>query len=535
MSNIGFKGVIGTYFVSMLHLVGSGLLAQTITSALHGTNESTWITLTLIIIPATLGPAISLAADFWGRKYLITAVTIMGFVGTIVVARAQSLGAVIAGQTIAGFGQTSQALTHAVVSEIMPRKYRAHAQTSIQLSVGLSAVTALYVGGAMCRTNPDGFRNFFYLAAGLFICSAAIVAFLYKPPTRELQRLTAMEKIRRFDIGGTVLTVIAFMTICMGLGWSQNPYSWKSAHVLAPFLVGICSLLALIVYAARFKTDGIWHREFFHSRNFIVAETCIFVEGFLFLAFNNYVPYQISFLYGKDLFDTALEYSVAFYVVPIGALVSGFYATKTRKLRLPLIFSFVLMGAFFGAMASTNLSSGNKLYGLVVLFGVGLGIAIPVMVTIVQLSVPPQLIATVTGLMLATRATGGTVGLAVYNAILNAAVASNLAPKVSAAAIPLGLPPSSLGQLLGALTSNNQQAMQQIPGITPQIIGASVVAMKEAFRIGFRNVYIMSASMTAVGIAGKFILFSSLSISETASDSNHSFIVLQEPKEPIHG
>lgn len=355
----------------------------------------------------------------------------------------------------------------------------------------------------MCKTNPEGFRNFFYLTAALFFLSAVIVAFLYKPPARELQHLTTWDKVRKFDIGGTILTVVGFLAICISLGWSQNPYSWKDAHVLAPFVIGICSLLVLALYAARIKRDGIWHREFFHSRNFVIAEVCIFAEGFLFLAFNNYVPYQISFLYGKNLFDTALEFSIAWYMVPIGAMVSGFYATRTRKVRLPLVFSFILMAAFFGAMAATNLSSGQEIYGLVVLFGLALGAAIPIMVTVVQLSVPPELIATVTGLMLATRATGGTVGLAVYNAILNAAISSNLVSRVSAAAIPLGLPPSSLGQLLGSLTSNNQQALQRVPGITPQIIGASVVAMKEAFNIGFRNVYIMSAAMTAVGIICK--------------------------------
>ena len=444
-----------------------------------------------------------MAADYWGRKWLVTAGMVAGFVGTIIASRSTSIGMLIVGQSIAGFGQTSTALAHAIVSEIVPRKYRAHAQTSLQAGVGLSAITALYSGGAMCRTDPEGFRNFFYLTAALFFCSALIFALVYRPPPRKLQRLTLVEKIHKFDIGGTILTIVAFLGICIGLGWSQNPYSWTNAHILAPFLIGVCSLIALGIYAAWIKTDGIWHREFFHSRNFVVAIIGIFIEGFVFLSFNNYIPYQISFLYGKDLFEAALEYSIAWYMVPIAAVVSGIYVTKTKNLGLPLVFAFLMMVCFWGAVAGTSGSSSNEMYGLVVLCGLSLGTAMPVLITVVQLSVPPELIATVTGLMLATRATGGTVGLAVYTAIFNAAISDNLASKVATATIPLGLPPSSLGQLLGSLTANDQQALMNVPGITPQIIGASVTAMRDAFNIGFRNVYITAASMTAVAVLGK--------------------------------
>lgn len=54
-----------------------------------------------------------------------------------------------------------------------------------------------------------------------------------------------------------------------------------------------------------------------------------------------------------------------------------------------------------------------------------LGTGILSLVVLAQLSVPADLIATVTGLVLATRATGEIAGLAVYNAIFNAAISNN--------------------------------------------------------------------------------------------------------------
>jgi MFS family permease len=498
------QGVVTTYFASLFHLTGSGLLGNTIAGVLRSPDKATWVTLALIIMPATLCPAVSMAADYWGRRWSVTAGMVAGFVGTIIASRSTSIGMLIAGQSIAGFGQTSTALAHAIVSEIVPRKYRAHAQTTIQAGVGLSAVSALYIGGAMCKTDTEGFRNFFYLTAAIFFCSALIFALVYRPPARELQHLSTVQKVRKFDIGGTILSIIGFLGICIGLGWSQNPYSWTNAHILAPFLIGVCSVIILGIYARWIKTDGIWHREFFHSRNFTLAILGIFIEGFVFLCFNNYVPYEISFLYGKNLFQTALEYSIAWYMVPVAATVAGIYVTKTRNLLVPLIVSYGMMAIFWATMAGTAGSTSNDIYGLVVLFGLGLGIAIPALVTVVQLSVPPELIATVTGLMLATRAIGGTVGLAVYTAIFNGAISDNFASKVATATIPLGLPQSSLGPLLGSLAANDQQALQHIPGITPRIIGAAVAAMKDAFHIGFRNVYVTALAMAAAAVLREY-------------------------------
>lgn len=498
------QGIVGTYFATMIHLAGSGLLAQTIAAYLGAPSQSTWLTLSLIIMPITLGPSIAQAADFWGRKVFVVAGMVFGFTGCLIVSRSNSIGMAIAGQAIGGLGQPTQALTHAIMSEIMPRKYRSYAQAALQISVALSAVTALYVGGAMSRTNPEGFRNYFYFAAACFFFNAVVFAFLYRPPPRALQQLGIWIKIRSFDIGGMCLTITSFLGICIGLGWSQNPYPWSNVHVWLPFGLGAVSTVGLVIYATRFKRDGIYHCDLFGSRNFVIAEICFFAEGFMFLAFNNYVPYQISFLYGKDLFHTALEYSIAWWVVTVGAYLGGIYTARTRTIRPPLVFSFIMMAAFFGAMAGSNLSSNVHIYGLVALFGLALGMAMCSLVVLGQISVRADLISTASGLLLATRAGGGTVGLAVYNALFNAAVADKLASKVGAAAISHGLPPSSLGQLLGALTHNDQQALGHVPGINPQIIQASVLAMKESFNIAFRNVYIMSTAMAGVVLISMF-------------------------------
>lgn len=80
-----------------------------------------------------LGPIISQASDFWGRKWFLIVLTLLGAVGGAVVARASSMGMVIAGFSILGSAFGVQPLLHAVASEVIPRRWRSWAQATVSL------------------------------------------------------------------------------------------------------------------------------------------------------------------------------------------------------------------------------------------------------------------------------------------------------------------------------------------------------------------------------------------------------------------
>ena len=222
-------------------------MSQSVVAAVGGSTLVTWLTLVIIIYIILLGPSTAQAADLFGRKWFVVAGTGAGVVGCIITSRSNSIGMAVTGQAIAGIAQVTQGVTTAIMSEILPRKYRPVAQGIIMTSIGTGSVVALYVGGAMCRTNPEGFRKFFYFNAAVFFATSIVFALFYNPPLREVQQLSVRTRLRRFDYGGTLLTLIAFLGISIGLGWSQNPYSWHDAHILVPFIVGICGFVGLVL------------------------------------------------------------------------------------------------------------------------------------------------------------------------------------------------------------------------------------------------------------------------------------------------
>lgn len=87
-------------------------------------------------------------------------------------------------------------------------------------------------------------------------------------------------------------------------------------------------------------------------------------------------------------------------------------------------------------------------------------------------------------------------------AIFNSKLSSTLASGIANAVLPLGLPPSSLPLLIGALATGDTNALSSIPGISPPIIEIAFASLKQSFADSFRGVWIASAAFSAVGIVG---------------------------------
>src|SRR6266536_2504075 len=108
-----------------------------IANAVGGSGNRVWLFSAIAIVSCVLGPPISQAADYWGRKCFVVTLTLLGCVGCIIVSRATSMNMAIAGEVVAGLAYGSQPLLYAVASEILPRRYRALAQAGINAFIAL--------------------------------------------------------------------------------------------------------------------------------------------------------------------------------------------------------------------------------------------------------------------------------------------------------------------------------------------------------------------------------------------------------------
>lgn len=484
--------------------MGAGALARSITSLVGGAGNEVWFASAITICTVVLCPPVGQAADYWGRKWLLVGLTLCGGIGAIVVSRATSIGAAIAGFTITGLSYGAQAILYTVVSEVIARKYRSWAQASIQVSGSAGGIVGLLCGGALTRHDvPGNVRVYFYISAGIYFGASAACAICYNPPKRELQNLPLREKLRRLDWIGYALLTVGLVLFCIGLSWSQNPFPWTDAHVLAPFIIGLVGAIALVVYEF-FKGDGMFHRALFRDRNFSIALFTLFVEGLVYFSVNNYFAFEVSVLLTTDPLMVGLHTSMVFYGLLASALVAGVYLTKRKAVRFPSVAAFVFFVVFYIAMATIDTSTPERnIWAYPILMGLGLGVCITVLVTAAQFATPAELIASSSSLATSGRNLGGTIGLAIYNAILNHSISANVGEKMAAATIPLGLPSSSLEELIPAMLQNDQAALAQVPGADAEILAAAGGALKETYVIGFRNIWIAAGAFSVVALIGR--------------------------------
>ena len=168
-----------------------------IAAVVGGSNNTVWLSSAIAILTCVLGPPISQAADYWGRKWFVVILTFFGCVGCIIVALANSMAMAIAGEVVAGLAFGSQPLLYAVNSEILPRRYRPVAQAGVNVSISIGGILALLVGFTLTTNYTEGFRYYWYLTAGIQLVAAAICAFLYHPLPRPESSLSLKQKLRQ--------------------------------------------------------------------------------------------------------------------------------------------------------------------------------------------------------------------------------------------------------------------------------------------------------------------------------------------------
>jgi hypothetical protein len=442
---------------------------------------------------------VSQAADYWGRKWFVVGFTASGCIGCVVASRAQSFSMVIGGQSIACLALGAQPLVHAIASEIVPRKHRSLAQSAVNVASSTGGIVGIMMGGALVRHSPEGFRIYFYISAGLYGTVALLTVWLYNPPPRILQtELSQRQKLGRLDWYGYLMFIPGLVLFSYALTSSSGVYPWNDSRIMGPLVVGVVMLIMFIIYEWRCTSVGMLHHGLFsRGRNFSICLVLIFTEGLAFFAANTFYAYETSVLYDFSFFQAGLGFTIVFWTANVATVLTGLYVSRTKTVRVPLIFATTCVTIFFATMASLTPSMPQSALGFAVFLGFGLGSALNTVVTTAQLSTPAELIALTSGLMIGMRSTGGTVGLAIFQALFSNTLGTKLPEMVLARVIPLGLEPQYAGDLLSGLSNRNNTLIESIPGISPQIVAAASTGIKEAYSISFRNVWIAAAAFAA--------------------------------------
>lgn len=200
--------------------------------------------------------------------------------------------------------------------------------------------------------------------------------------------------------------------------------------------------------------------------------------------------------------DVPILVACAFSTVPY-----GYASTKLRTIRLPLFVGFLIFTCGMIGLATIEPSDNVSAIIFAGLAGIGFGAPLILIIAGVQLSTPHELIATATAATTSARAVSATVFTAIYSAALNSCLANYIPSYIAKAAIDTGLPSTSVGPFIEALSNNaNSTVLESIPGLTTSIIDAGSAALKQAHADGMRVVFIIAAPFGTLALVICFFL-----------------------------
>ncbi|KAI9735366.1 MAG: hypothetical protein M1818_006561 [Claussenomyces sp. TS43310] len=494
----------------------SGYLGWTLSSnSLAAINEELgpskiylWVPLAYIVTSAIGWLLFGRLSDIFGRRWLYIGGNFIALIGAIVAATAPTLNALIASNVLIGLGSAVQLSYGTVVNELVPNKARGYMAAFILFFTTPGAAFGPVIAKAFIAHTKSGWRWNYYL--GIITNAIAIILLLlfYHPPTFEMLHIgkSKWEKVKALDYGGMVLFVGGEVLFLMGINWGGGLYAWKSAQVIACIIVGFLLIIAFVLYEAYIPSDPLIPLFLLKNTQFMLFIWFACVGGMLYYALGVVWPTTVATLFTSDLIHQGWLTIASTGGNQLGNVCCGIAFSTIGRVRYQLIAASIICTAFLGALASTTQHTQGRSLAFTIIGTCACGFMEVIPIVSSPLTTRPEDIGLAVGTLGAIRASAGAIATAIYLSILtnkdNSMSAIEIPPAVQAA----GLPPSSLPVLFAAIAAGTTQALEAVPGITPQILVALGVAEEDAFSGAVKIVFLATISFGGVAIIASFFI-----------------------------
>ncbi|MFI1801086.1 MFS transporter [Streptomyces sp. NPDC020379] len=419
-----------------------------------------WAVAAYSLAMATLMLLAGETGDRVGRCRVLRAGFLIFTVASALCALAPSLPALVGFRVLQGVGAAALGpVSMSIVSHTFPDKGERTWAMGVWIGAyGLGLALGPLVGGVL--VTAVGWRAVFWLNVPLGILALAIAA-RHVPESRA-------ERVRRPDPVGQLLVITLLGPLAYGVIAAPHA-GWASPVVLASFAVTVASCAGLVVYERR-RTEPLIELGFFRDARFggaMASLACVFgaFGGFFFL----------STLYLQNPLRMSAMEAGLWMLVPSAVLATASLCAARLAERYGVRPLLVLAGAALAASGvMIALLADDSALGLLVveyaLFGLGVGLATPLIVTAGVSGLPDDRAGLASGLLTTCGRSAFGLGVAVLGAIL--AVGLHGAPLADAAAFASAVRPAwwiigacgVVTALLGMLVTGERAKEPPAPG-----------------------------------------------------------------------
>lgn len=474
-----------------------------IVADLNGLHLYAWATTAYLLAATVSVPVWGKLGDIFGRKPLMVIGIGIFVLGSCLCGLAGEFGRLpilgggmtqlIIARALQGLGGGSMfPLTFAIIAEIFAPRERAKYSGLLSAVYGVGSIIGPVVGGFFTDHGTsryfghviEGWRWVFYVNVPFALAAVAMI--VAKMPD------LGQRSGGKIDYPGVVLIVAAFLPLLLAVTWGGGEHAWDSPLILGLFGFGAAALGAFVM-VERAAWDPIVPLGLFKDRVFTTANGAAFIYQMAFMGLTAFLPLYIQLGQGLPATESGLIMLSILGGMIVSSTIAGQMVTRSGKYKSVMVGGALILiaGAVLLVMVGPQTSPLDLALRLLVV-GIGLGPSQSLFVLAVQNATPMHLMGVATSSTQFVRQIGGTIGVAVFGAILTASLTTELARRTA--------PDTSVRQLdLGDL---QRLAIERglNPGrlVTPQAEAAERV-IRESFGIAINHSLIYSLTLLLAG------------------------------------
>ncbi|WP_051970417.1 MFS transporter [Kitasatospora azatica] len=471
----------------------------TIVSDLGGLEHLSWVVTAYLLASTAATPLWGKLGDMYGRKRFFQASIVIFLIGSALCGIAQNMGELIAFRALQGLGGGGLiVLTQAIVGDLVPPRDRGKYQGLFGAVFGATSVLGPLLGGFF--VDQLSWRWVFYI--NLPIGAVALVAIALVLHSVEVK------KKHRIDYPGIVL--IASVATCFVLMTSLGgvTYDWGSWQIIGLGVLGVL-LLVLFVLVERRAEEAVLPPRLFASRTFSLVAVISFVVGFAMFGALTYLPTFLQVVQGVSPTMSGVHMLPMVLGMLVTSIGSGQIVARTGRYRVfPIAGTAVVTVGLLllSRLTETTSTTVMSLYFLV--FGLGLGLVLQVLVLIVQNSVGYQDLGVATAAATFFRSIGASFGVSIFGTIFTTGLNHRLTDALRGVQLPAGFSP-------GTITAD--------PRVIHTLPSAVANSVLHAYATSISRVFLYAAPIAlAAFVLSLFIKEQPLRASVTAPDLGES-------------
>ncbi|WP_255210012.1 multidrug efflux MFS transporter MdtP [Bacillus tequilensis] len=446
-------GLIIAMFFSALDGTIVGTAMPKIVGDLGGLSMMTWLTTAYLLTSTTVVPIAGKLADLLGRRIVYVSGLIIFMAASALCGMANNMTELIIFRGLQGIGGgIMMPMAMIVIGDLFTGKQRAKFQGVFGAIYGLASVIGPQIGGWI--VDSLNWKWVFYINLPVGIIAVIFIA-------RGLQGRRQTGPIN-FDIAGIFTMIVGVVSLLLALSFGGKDYAWGSWQILGLFALALIGIVSFIIVESKAK-EPILPMYLFKNRTFTFLNLIGFFMSIGMFGAITFVPFFMQGIVGVSASESGTIMTPMMISMIITSIIGGQLVYKIG-IKPQIITGMLVMAGGFLLLTTLDLDT-SKLVATsyMAIIGLGMGLVMPILTLALQESFSKEELGVVTSSSQFFRSIGGTFGITMLGAVMNARSGSLLTDKLVPYLDSLPAQASSFAsQLKGMIDTNPQGLLQSL-------------------------------------------------------------------------